>query len=56
MRFEYAVSSFEYIKVCLRHDLSTHEEISATCNMKLRLVIKFPTPMRGDQMPCLQED
>ena len=42
---------------CLRHDLSTHVEISATCNMKLRLAIKFPTPYEwwSNALPPAQE-
>ena len=41
---------FEWIKACLRHDLSPHVE-SARCNMKSKLVINSPPPMRSDQMP-----
>ena len=46
---EYAIVSFEFIKVYLRRLW----EISVTRNIKSRLAIKFPTPMSGDQMPSL---
>ena len=48
-----AIFSFEFINVCLCHDLSTHMGINETHNMELRLAIKFPTPpMSGNQMLC----
>ena len=40
LRHEYAIFSFEFIKVCLR----CLQEISVTGNMKLRLAIKFLIP------------
>ena len=40
LRHEYAIFSFEFIKVCLRN----LREISAIHNMKSRPAIKFPTP------------
>ena len=47
IRHEYAIFSFEFVKVCLhrlRHDLSTHVESARHRNMKSRLAIKLPTP------------
>ena len=40
---ESGIFPFECIKACLNHDLSPHVE-SGWHNMKLKLVIKFPTP------------
>ena len=38
---ESGIFRFEWIKACLRHDLSCHME-SARRNMKSKLAIKFP--------------
>ena len=46
VRHESGIFRFEYIKACIRHDLSRHVE-SARPNMKCmksKLAIKFPTP------------
>ena len=43
VRYESGIFRFEYVKACLRHDLSRHVE-SARRNMKSKLAIKFPTP------------
>ena len=42
VRHESVIFHFEYIKACLRHDLSCHVE-STRRNMKSKLAIKFPT-------------
>ena len=55
VRHESGIFRFEWIKVCLCHDLSSLVE-SAQRNMKSKLAIKFPLPMSSDQMPRPGED